>query len=139
MVEAKSPREEKRRVRAQVEEIVGPTHQVGGRSDWRVTRDESLSVFLTFSKYEQLFYDVSAQDLGEWLSYPRAFVLFVMGDHTDVLIVPARVLKRLLRGRDTKGYGDYKLHITWMDERIEFRESQGQRLEQYYNSYQLLR
>ena len=44
---------------------------------------------MTFSKTDQLFYDLNDSDITEWsASYKQAFVVFVLGRSDDVLIVP---------------------------------------------------
>ena len=103
-------REEKSIVRRQVEMEIGPTDQgKKRRTDWRVSRDGLVSFFLTFSKASQLFYDVNGDDLEEWSSYARAFVIFVRGRADDALIVPVKDMDEQLRihHRPSEG-GNYK-------------------------------
>ena len=79
---------EKERVWEQIEQIVGHTYPAyARRKDWRLTGDSELSLFVTFSKADQRFYDIHPSDLEERLSYRRAFTVFVMGDHQELLIV----------------------------------------------------
>ncbi len=57
--------------------ILGPLEQVANnRPDWKIHRETDTSVLMTFSKPEQLFYDVSEKDLDEFSSHRRAFFVF---------------------------------------------------------------
>lgn len=67
----KNPREEKEVIREKVESILGPTERgTPRRPDWLVSSDRRASVFVTFSKGDQLFYDISKADLLEWRRFP---------------------------------------------------------------------
>lgn len=131
------PREEKKKVKERVEEFVGSTHQgAKGRTDWRVSSDGTLSVFMTFSKSEQLFYDANRDDLERWLEYPKSFVTFVMGHHTEVLIIPVPFLhEELTRKHKVAEGGNYKLHLVPQYGGYRFRELPNLDLIQFHNNY----
>lgn len=130
---------EKDEVWRRVEKVTGPMWKVEPRRrDWRESRLEYLSVFVTYSRDDQLFYDIHPDHLRSWLAYERAFVVFVMGSHEDVFIVPALNMRCLVEGLVPKGHGEYKLHIVHTERGYEFRERPGHSLSPFHNSYELL-
>src|ERR1017187_6696515 len=137
------PRLEKQKAWGQIEAITGSLIKpVGHRPDWRTTQDHALSIQVTFSKYEQQFYDVSDADFERWESYKSAFVIFLMGDSENILVVPADELKRHIRAehrQPSEEYADYKLHLVKGDDAYGFRELPNLNLKKYHNAYRLLR
>lgn len=130
---------EKGKVWETIEQDVGPMHPVSRRrKDWRESGDGELSVFVTFSRDDDRFFDVNERDLREWLSYPRAFIGFVMGGHHEVFIVPAREMARRVEGRRPTVRGNFKLHVIERSGGYEFREVRGFDLSQYRNAYSQL-
>ena len=93
------------------------------RPDCRGDVRRQLLLFMTFSKTDQLFYDLNDSDITEWsASYKQAFVVFVLGRSDDVLIVPIREMAAKLHAqyRRSEG-GNYKLHVQeFRGERIRF-------------------
>ena len=139
MARSELSRREKTEVWKNIEEVAGPMTSVEPRrKDWRESPQRNLSVFVTFSRDDQLFYDIHPDDLKGWLAYERAFVVFVMGTHEEVLIVPVRSMQRLVEGLVPKGYGEHKLHIIHNERGYEFREVPGHSLTPFHNSYELL-
>ena len=134
------PDDEKNTVLAMIETHVGPTRSAHGRHWWRLTRDFSISVFITYSGSDPPWYDLSPRDLGQWLAYRQAFVAFVIGDHTEVLIVPALDVQELIQelkrnGYDPAGYGDYKLHLVHRGGMYRFREAPSFDTAGFLNGY----
>ncbi|MDO8500294.1 MAG: hypothetical protein Q7S20_00445 [Gemmatimonadaceae bacterium] len=98
----------------------------------------ATSVFITFSKDEDLFYDVSASDLAAWADHARAFVIFVLGSADQVLILPLTVLRDRVVSRMKAGErGNFKLHVTGSS-RLCFREARHFALDDYRNAFELL-
>jgi hypothetical protein len=91
---------------------------------------------MTFSKREQLFYDLNATDLNDWSSYPRSFIIFVLGREDDVLIIPAHEIREQIRQcrHHASERGNYKLHID--PARFTFNELAGWQLSSYRNAYE---
>jgi hypothetical protein len=82
------------------------------RPDWLIKPNKRLSVFITYSKLEDLFYDVNNDDLVTWLNYEKSFVIFVLGNHEDLLIVPVDTLSsKLYEQHKSTDSGNYKLHV----------------------------
>ena len=99
------------------------THPVGYRPDWTTSKDGSCSVFVTFSTRDNLFYDVGKKDLDEWSTFPRAFIVFVLGSQDRALVVAVKALReRLLASgcMPSEKYGDFKLHVSAEGESIIF-------------------
>lgn len=142
MPETQASRTEKDKVWRRIEQIVGPMALAVGRrrKDWRETGDAELSIFMTFSASDPPWYDVNRDDLETWLSYPRAFVVFVIGKHTDVLVIPATDVHRLTQGLRTTRRGNVKLHLEHTLGGYRFREvaGPGSDLAPFHNKYSLL-
>jgi hypothetical protein len=109
------------------------------RRDWLISKDHTLSVFVTFSRSDQLFYDISPTDLDLWQSYSQAFIIFVMGDHREVLIIPLDQLQAIVANLDPRGYGEFKLHLVHQSTGYRFKEAQWTDLNRFYNNYSLLK
>ncbi|MCC9078997.1 hypothetical protein FKZ61_023155 [Litorilinea aerophila] len=141
MAESELAKQEKQEVWKRIEKTVGFTmRQVAPRrKDWRESPSGELSVFVTFSKDSQLFYDVQCGDLQQWLGYKRAFVVFVMGTCEEALIIPAQCMKELVKDLTPKGREEYKLHIIRTGTGYKFREVPGHNLKPFLNNYGLLR
>jgi hypothetical protein len=136
-------REEKFEVTQRIEQVVGRTRPVETRRpDWRVTSDRRLSLFLTFSIFHEpankTWYDINQDDVSRWRGYPRAFIIFVMGDSTCCLVVPVSVIEAHLTGLEPAGDGTYKLHIKETHGRYEFIELPRLDLAPFYNKFDLL-
>lgn len=136
----KDPSAEKAAVLQLVEMTLGPTMQIASRRpDWRVSTNDKTSVFITFSKDDDLFYDVSVADIDAWSSYVRAFIVFGMGGADDVLIVPLHILKdKILQRMKPKERGNFKLHITGSG-RLCFKEARHFAVDDYRNAFELLK
>ncbi len=134
-----TPLEEKEAVWGRVENHVGSRLRIMRlrRPDCRVDAQNELLVFMTFSKPDQLFYDLNDSDLDEWSDYNHAFVVFVLGRADDVLIVPIREIASRLRSGHHKAQGNnYKLHVeAASDGRIRFRELSRWELASFRNAY----
>lgn len=139
----KEPRLEKQKAWRQIEAITGSLIKpVGHRPDWRTTQDHALSIQVTFSKYEQQFYDVSDADFETWENYKSAFVIFLVGDSENALVVPTDELKRHIRAehrQPSEEYADYKLHLVKGYDAFRFRELPNLNLTKFHNAYRLLR
>ena len=115
---------------------------VGSRQDWRIDKKESLSALVGFSRTGQFFYDVSHADFGRWSKFERAFIIFVVGSHRDVLVVPAKDLEGHIKSHGltpSEEYRDYKLHLSNGSPPYLFRELPNFALTEFHNSYDLLR
>jgi len=133
---------EKEKVRAIIEKHIGAMHPVTRRrKSWLKSGDGKLSVFMTFSRYytsaQPWWYDIDPNDIKQWLCYEKAFIVFVMEEHTRVLIIPAKVIQKLVNGLEPKGYGEYKLHVIEEAGEYKFCEMPDSMTE-FYNSYLLL-
>ena len=129
----------KRIVRESVRRMLSEaTQPVGYRPDWLVSSDGSTSVFLTFSKSENLFYDVGEKDLVEWSGFRRACIVFLLGSDEKALVIPAKELRLKLAQADylpSEEYGDYKLHIRARKSGFFFRELPDWSLTGYLNNF----
>ncbi len=133
------PDAEKQRTLERIEEYVGPTRAVGHRRWWRACRGRALSIFITYASSEHLWYDVHSADLMRWQrDYQRAFVAFAIGDHTEVLIIPASVLAQLLQRRRPAADGNYDLHLVPRNGIFRFRETPDFDTKDYFNNYGML-
>jgi len=84
----------KRHVVALLEQCLGPlclNHP--HRTDWHISEDGAVEVFITDSKAhfrQRPWFDMKAADLKELARHPAGFVLFILGDDTHFLVIPAR-------------------------------------------------
>jgi hypothetical protein len=65
------------------------------RSDWYSSEDRTVDVFITDSKatYRQRpWFDMRDDDLKELAEHPAGFIVFILGDDTRYLVIPARDL-----------------------------------------------
>ena len=119
--------------------ILGPLEQVvSNRPDWKIHRETDTPVLMTFSKSEQLFYDVSEKDLDEFSSHRRAFFVFLAGSSQDVFIVPTRELRDHIESSGltpSQEYEDYKLHLIRDYRGTYFRETPLLNLALFHNQY----
>jgi hypothetical protein len=133
---------EKDEILRELEQRVGLTHKATRRRpDWRLSRDRKLSVFVTYSTLHRgckTWYDVSADDLRQWLQYPRAFVIFVLEHHTRRLILPLSLLETRVRHVKLADDGNFKLHISESRGKYLFNECPLVDLTPYYNKFDLL-
>jgi hypothetical protein len=136
MPDTRESRYEKDRTLALIERAVGATHPViRRRRDWRVSSDGQVSAFVTFSRAEQLFYDVSPRDLEAFLKYPRSFVVFVMGDAQHALIIPSVELHGIVADLAVSTDGNVKLHVAYAGYDYTFREAPRHSLLRYFNKF----
>ena len=135
----KDPSVEKAAVLRLVESRIGPTRAVSSRRpDWHVSANGATSVFITFSKDEDLFYDVSQDDLEAWSGYKKAFVIFVLGGSEDAAVLPLSLVRdRVVRKLKSKERGNFKLHVA-KTARLQFREAPFVDLDDFRNAYELL-
>lgn len=136
----KDPSVEKAAVLKVVEALLGRTVKAAPRRrDWRVSASGMTSVFITFSKDDDLWYDVSKKDLEDWAAYTRSFVIFVMGASDDALVLPQAVLQERVLGRiKSKERKKFTLHISG-GSRLHFKEVPHVDLDDYRNAFDLLR
>src|SRR5206468_33889 len=65
------------------------------RSDWYSLEDGTVDVFITDSKstYNQRpWFDMRNDDLTELAKHPAGFIIFILGDDSCYLVIPARDL-----------------------------------------------
>ena len=108
-----------------IEEHVGPLVSVPRRRDWRTNLDDTLSIFVTFSKYHSghdwYWYGIRHEDLENWLAYDSSFVVFILGEADQVLVIPVEILKYHIDKENVSHQEDkhsYKINIMEEDLRI---------------------
>ena len=130
------PKVEKAKVKQQIDQIVGPMASPNRRrQDWLVNTRRDLSVFVTFSQDDPAWFDLNRKDLHSWQSYSRAFVVFVMRDHSEALIIPVPSLAPLLNNHMLDGGGNFNLHINFRGGRYRFTELPAFDLTPFHNNY----
>ena len=77
-------------------------HRVGAlfthhprRPDWYSSADGSVAIFITDSKahyHQRPWFDMRSDDLTELAQHPAGFVIFILGDETSYLVIPAHDL-----------------------------------------------
>jgi hypothetical protein len=137
-------KEEKQAIWIRVQHAMGPVYTPSRRPDWRLTKDNRTSVFVTFSQFyerpKQYWYDVGRDDLNNWRKYERAFVIFVAGSHRDTFIIPVVELREhiyqsnIIVAQD----GTFKLHIK-RDRFHQIVECPKLDIMAFYQNYSLLK
>lgn len=88
---------EKNLVWQQVELILGKLSTPTRSDGWKISQDNSVSVFVTFSQiYKEsktAWYDINIHKLQKWLQYPQAYIIFVVGNYQNSFIIPAKIIK----------------------------------------------
>jgi hypothetical protein len=125
-----------------LQNMVPSLRVMAGYSKWLVSRPTDLSVYLTFSRDDMLFYDVSSEDMKSWLAYSHAFVIFMLGSYIETLIIPVRDIRDMITRYQIKQSGrdgiDHKLHVDFAQDHIIFREAPGFELKKYHNNFDQL-
>jgi hypothetical protein len=123
-----------------VESLLGRMRlPASNRRDWRISADGKVSIFVTFSKFHKesnrYWYDLSQVDIEKWEHYEKAFIVFVMGSHEEVVVIPLSVLQEQFRKMHIlldKG-SKITLHIIRQDDSYEFRELPDLAVASFYN------
>lgn len=128
----------KDKVKNQIKHKFGSLYPVSSRrKDWIVNPTGELSFYITYSKAEQLFYDINPNDLDDMLGYDEAYVVFVLGSPDDFLMIPAKKMKLITKDLRLGGRGDYKLHIVDRSGKYAFREATHIDISGYLNNLDL--
>jgi hypothetical protein len=115
--------------------------------DWRITKNKKISIYVTFSKYYRqsdcFWYGLKPEHLTQLQKgYKHAFLVFVMGNHSDLLIIPLEQIAPYIdRANLTldQTYGYFKLHLAKSTSgRYLFRELPHFDASNFYNNYALL-
>ncbi len=145
MADTKATIREKAQARHLIETHTGPLFRYARGRDLYASSDDSLLLSVTYSQsYDnrsspQFWYAVSPTILTLLQHARKAFVVFVMGRCSNLLIVPAAVITRAVAGRSTTGYGYFALHVRPTREGMyEFHEVPGLELTGYHNNFSLL-
>lgn len=107
--------QEKAATWAIIENLLGDLHAPGKSKDWRVTKDERISVFVTYSKLTSkvYWYDFASKDLANWLMYEDAYIILVVGSRDNLFVIPVDDLAQaVINAKATLATdGAYKFHI----------------------------
>ena len=103
-----------------IEQLLDDVHLyalLNRRKDWRVSLDNKISIFVTYSKYieakDWYFFGIPFSNLDMWLKYEHSFIVFVLGDQNETLTIPTRDLKTHILKENIRTADDeaYKLNI----------------------------
>ncbi len=132
---------EKANIWSKIEELIGETRQHSKRrSDWRVTKDGQLCIFMTFSDEDDngnFFYDLKQRDIESWKMYSRSFVVFVIQNSSQSLIIPLSIIQDQIieNRRATDMQGNFKLHIIPRRHSYDFQEFPTLDTKPFFNNY----
>lgn len=118
-----------------IEYVPSLRSHIARRPDWLVSAEENLSVFITFSKEGQLFYDINIDDINKFLKYESSFIVFVLGKNQKTLIVPFVEIIKSILNRNLAEDGAVKLHITETGAGIYFKEAPDFNMKKYLNKF----
>jgi|HubBroStandDraft_4_1064222.scaffolds.fasta_scaffold748971_1 hypothetical protein len=110
----------KHRIASRLESRLGPLeHWHRNRSDWYSSRDGKVDVFITDSKAHYArrpWFDMKTSDVEELANHPAGFIIFVLGEIDNFLVIPALHLKTELKnyavGRRHANRGFFHLNLS---------------------------
>ena len=86
----------KEQIVSQLQSRLGPLDRIyPGRHDWYSSKDRQIDIFITDSKAhhdKRPWFDMKADDIKELAKRPAGFIIFVLGDAGNYLVVPAKDL-----------------------------------------------
>jgi hypothetical protein len=74
------------------------------REDWYSSKNGAVEVFVTDSKADygkRPWFDMLGKDLKELSRHANGFVIFILGDVSNYLVIPAKILQEELRNHTT--------------------------------------
>jgi hypothetical protein len=88
------------------------------RHDWYSSKDGKVDIFITDSKahYDRRpWFDMRRKDIKELAGHPAGFIIFILGDDTNYLVIPAQHLRAELQnyreGRSPTKEGFYHFNL----------------------------
>lgn len=139
MASSEDARTEKAEVISYLSKLLGEQLRVSKRQSWFVTSDGRLSIYMTYSKLHEhhnvWWYGLRATDIDLWSKFPKAFVLFIMSIHDEVLVVPISIIRSIIDNICPGGDGSYKLHLS-SERGWKFNEVPSIDLTCYRNNYE---
>jgi len=111
------------------------------RKSWKQSVDKKISFHLLFSKFypadSRYWYGIKKDDISLWEIFDRSFVVFVLGDSQEIMIIPALELKKGLENtyiQPTSG-NRYKVHILRENNNFYFLEIKDLEINRHYNNF----
>jgi hypothetical protein len=111
------------------------------RSDWYSSEDGSVEVFITDSKAhfdQRPWFDMKNEDIKELAKHPDGFIIFVLGDDTNYLVVPAKHLLAELPNYNERITEDGRYHFNIVLGEKGFKQLPNWNLQQYRNRIELI-
>jgi hypothetical protein len=113
--------ERKNRIVSLLEQRIGPLrHKYHNRHDWYFSKNDKVEVFITDSKahfHERPWFDMKDSDIKELATHPAGFIVFILGNADNYLVVPAQHLNEELknyivgRRKAEKGFYHFNLRL----------------------------
>jgi len=132
-------KEEKVKAWKVIEQSLGIMVKPTGRPDWRITKDEKVSVVIKFSKYDDrshtFWYGLNPDNLEQWSRYERSFIVFLIGKYQERLVIPITQLELYIGKSDIQlsKSNQIKLHIVFEKGRYLFTEFRDFDTSEFYN------
>lgn len=125
------------KVREIAEKHIGPLFKHKSRRNWYTTIDLGTSIYFTFSKYYELqrvwWYGFVSKDIEAMLEFRKAYIILIMGNHKNTLVIPAKIIKLILNNVRRKRDGNYTMHL--VKDGYAFKEAPSYDLRTYKNMY----
>lgn len=130
---------EKREVLRLVEKNIGPTKKVGGGQEFtRCTTSGKSWFHVLFSGVSPLpWYGIRPDHLDQASRYKTSHFLFVVKSASQVLVVPAHLIRSIIKkyAIEPKGSNEYHFHIQGEVGAYHFLEAKKRNLSVYCNNY----
>lgn len=111
------------------------------RSDWYSSYDGKVEVFITDSKAhfdQRPWFDMKNEDIKELAKHPDGFIIFILGDDTNYLVVPAKHLKAEIPNHNERITEDGRYHFNIVLGKKGFKQLPNWHLHQYRNKIELI-
>jgi hypothetical protein len=111
------------------------------RSDWYSSKDGKVEVFITDSKAhfnQRPWFDMKDEDIQKLSKHTAGFVIFILGEDTNYLVVPAKHLVTELPNHNEGLTEDGFYHFNIMLGKKGFKQLPNWNLHQYRNKIELV-
>jgi hypothetical protein len=111
------------------------------RRDWYSSKDGKVEVFITDSKAHfnlRPWFDMKNEDIKELAKHSAGFIIFVLGDDTNYLVVPAKYLMAELPNHNEGPTENEFYHFNIVSGKKGFKQLPNWDLRQYRDKIELI-
>ena|ERR1700733_2805847 len=111
------------------------------RLDWYSSKNRKVEIFITDSKAhfnQRPWFDMKFSDIKELAEHPAGFIIFVLGDDNNYLVIPAKDLNSELPNHNERMTEDGRYHFNIVLGKKGFKQLPDWNLHQYQNKIELI-